>query len=394
MNACFSRSWKNSWRRCTSITAPDSCEVRGDINDSSTPFVSFIILTKNSAKRIGKCLESLVEMDYPKDRYEIIVVDGMSTDDTVTIARRYGAKVVLCKINGLSLLGVKQGAYSKSRNAGLSVAKGEFVAFVDDDAWLSPEWLRELMDGAFLSPDIVGAVGLSFTPPPTSRIGRYIGVLPLSLPSGDELAPLPFVQPDYTTRRVSDGFDVDFVWGDYLVTAKQCVYRKSALEKANGFDENLFCNDDNDMAARLLKMGFKLTFVPTAKAWHQPRQSLHAFAKQQLRYGLAAIHQYWKHPEASRLKWFLAPSCIMSLLVLGILSFVSDWSLYAFLSLLCIGFLTLFSYGLRAAMRYGHADMIVGVPSICIAWLVTFSIGLLWGAVFSREFKKSLRCEV
>lgn len=137
-------------------------------------FVSFRILTKNSANRIGGCLKSIIEIDYPRDSHEIIVVDGMSTDDTVEIANRYGAKVILCKIDGPSLLGVKQGVYSKGRNAGLNVATGEFVAFIDDDAYVSREWLRVLIDIGFQESDTPGASGLCYTPSSNSRIGRYV----------------------------------------------------------------------------------------------------------------------------------------------------------------------------------------------------------------------------
>jgi len=59
-----------------------------------TKEVSIIIPTKNNGDILEKCLASIQNLDYPKDRYEVIVVDGHSTDDTVEIAEKYGCKVV------------------------------------------------------------------------------------------------------------------------------------------------------------------------------------------------------------------------------------------------------------------------------------------------------------
>ena len=56
--------------------------------------VSIIIPTKNNVDILEKCLGSVKNLDYPKDKYEVIVVDGHSTDNTVEIAQKYGCKIV------------------------------------------------------------------------------------------------------------------------------------------------------------------------------------------------------------------------------------------------------------------------------------------------------------
>jgi len=352
--------------------------------ESSTPFVSFIIITKNSANRIHKCLLSIEEIDYPKDCLEIMVIDAGSKDGTVEIAEQYGGKVILYEVNGPQCLGVTQGAFSKSRNAGLAIARGELVAFVDDDAVLSREWLKELVEKAFQNGDVAGATGLNFLPAKISRIGRYIGVLPLSMPSVEELAPLPFLKSDFTTVKISQDFDVNFACGDYMISAKHCIYRKSALEEVGKFDEKAFADDDTDVNARLLKKGYKLAFIPEAKSWHEPRQNLRSLFKQQIRYGLGVSHSLQKYVELIRLRWFVPPLGMLSLFVLTALSFVSNLAIMLLISLLLTYLLFQISYGVRAAMKHKDLDMIVGVPLVCIVWQLSWCFGFLYGLIFRR----------
>ena len=93
-----------------------------------TPLVSVIIPTYNTARYVQESINSVLEQDYPS--IQLIVIDDGSTDETVDIIRRYGERVVW-------LTQQNQGA-AAARNAGLAVAQGEYIAFLDsDDVWLS-----------------------------------------------------------------------------------------------------------------------------------------------------------------------------------------------------------------------------------------------------------------
>ena len=79
------------------------------------PFVSIIIPVKNEELLIENCLRSLDELNYPKDKYEVIISDGLSTDNTVKIAKNYGAIIVINE---------KQ-TVAPARNIGFRYARGE-----------------------------------------------------------------------------------------------------------------------------------------------------------------------------------------------------------------------------------------------------------------------------
>lgn len=349
------------------------------------PFVSFIVLTKNSGNMVSDCLKSIKGIDYPIEKFEIIVVDAKSTDETIEIAERYGSKVVLYEVQGSKCLGITQGAFAKSRNVGLQTAQGEFAAFVDDDAVLSRDWLKQLILKGFRDETVAGATGLNFAPDARSKTGRYIGVLPLSMPAIDELDPFPFKDADFSAVKISKGLDIRFVCGDYMVGAKHCVYRTSMIREIGGFDENTFADDDTDVNARLLKKGFKLAFVPDAASWHRPRQDLRSFFIQQVRYGLGTAHSLEKHPEFSRVSWYLPPIGLLLTIALAALSLVSGTAVLLLAGMLLVYLLLLISYGIRSVKKCGNIDLVIGVPMVCFVWQVAWCLGFLYGLLIKRE---------
>ena len=117
------------------------------------PLISVIIPVKNQAALLSLCLDSLRQLDYPKEKIEIIVVDGLSTDDTRDVAQRYKTKLVTNE---------KQVVVS-GRNRGFEESKGELIAFTDADCIFDPAWLKNSIK--YFDKDKVGGVGgLSLQP--------------------------------------------------------------------------------------------------------------------------------------------------------------------------------------------------------------------------------------
>lgn len=337
-------------------------------------------MTHNSAERIGKCLESITQVDYPNEMYEIVVVDGGSTDDTSKIARSYGAKVIVFDKKdhkNKHSLGLTRGVLSKSRNIGLAESKGEFVAFVDDDAQVTREWLELLLDKGFKQRDVAGATGLHYVPPSNSRVGRYIGVLPIQPPSVDSLEPFPLLRSPFVSEIVTGK-------NAFMLSTKACCYRRVDLLKIGGFDENLYWSEDPDVNATLIKNGHKLAFVPEAKAWHQPRQNLRAFAKQQIRAGFGHAHNVQKHPQLFQTRWAILLTWMFMAVSLAFFSLISMLAATALVFLLLSYLLFLLSYGIRAALHYGDLSMLFGVPLVCAIWQLCWGPGFIYGLFFKR----------
>ena len=100
------------------------------MNLKSKPFVSVVIPTYNHAKFLGKALESVIYQTYRN--WEVIVIDNKSTDGTRQVIENYkDPRIQYFKISN-------DGIIAKSRNLGINVAKGEWIAFLDSDDW----WTR------------------------------------------------------------------------------------------------------------------------------------------------------------------------------------------------------------------------------------------------------------
>lgn len=117
------------------------------------PTVSILIPTLNAAEALGACLESIVSQNYPRGEVEIIVADGGSTDKTLEIAKKYGAKIYENPL--------KTGEAGKAM--ALHRACGDLVALIDSDNILpDKEWLRKMVK-PFSDPEILGAEPWAYT---------------------------------------------------------------------------------------------------------------------------------------------------------------------------------------------------------------------------------------
>ena len=251
------------------------------------PKVSVIVCTHNGARTIADTCEGLRKLSYPN--YEVIIIDDGSVDNTAVIARKLGFRVVSTSHWGLgsALPGRENGhdwiitrpnrGLSNARNLGLTLAKGEIVAYIDDDAYPDPHWLRYLV-----------AVLLN------SRGERFAGV------GGPNIAP------------ATDGLIADCVAHapggpiHVLLTNQKAehipgcnmAFWKVSLKAIGGFDPQFHvAGDDVDVCWRLQKEGWNLGFSPAAVVWHHRRNSVRTYWKQQKGYGKAEAMLERKWPE-------------------------------------------------------------------------------------------------
>ncbi len=101
--------------------------------------ISFIIATYFGEKTLKECLTNIYSQNYPKDKIEVIIVDGGSKDKTLEIAKKFPVKIILNpkKWNDGVGMGKSQGG---------RIAKGDFIAFVDqDNLILGKNWIKEML---------------------------------------------------------------------------------------------------------------------------------------------------------------------------------------------------------------------------------------------------------
>lgn len=187
------------------------------------PSVSFILPVLNAANLLPTCLESIRRLDYPADRYEILVADGGSTDGTLDVVRRYGATLV--DATGLLAEAAKHRAFSR--------ATGDYLAMVDADNEIAgPAWLRQATDALEKHPDALGFESYYLKHPADSHLNRYMtGLLQISDPLARTLS-------GRLTRLSSDADGVECFAlppdGSYPTGANGFLFRRDLLARLEG----------------------------------------------------------------------------------------------------------------------------------------------------------------
>ena len=211
--------------------------------------VSVVINTYNRCERLRRCLGTLQDQTYRN--FEVVVVNGPSTDATAAMLARFGGKIRVVE-TGRRVISV-------SRNAGILHAAGELVAFIDDDAVAHPKWLEELV-AAFDNAEVGAAGGLVY---------RMNG-LEIEFRNGvlDRLGSVRWDEPQ-------PGVHWDWEEG-YIntVSGNNCMFRRSALEEIGGFDEEIeYYHDEADVVMRLQATGFRTVHRPDAIVYHEAARS-------------------------------------------------------------------------------------------------------------------------
>jgi len=225
------------------------------------PGVSVVVCTYNGAATIAQCLASCARLAYPE--FEVVVVDDGSTDQTAAIAAEFDVRLVTTPNQGLAA----------ARNVGLEHARGEIVAYLDDDAWPDPDWLRYLVSEFMSTPH--AAIGGPNVPPASGFVADCIACAPGG--------PIHVLVSDREAEHIP---------------GCNMALRREALAHLGGFDERFrIAGDDVDVCWRLQNAGWTIGFAPAAMVWHRRRGSIRAYLRQQREYGKAEAQLERKWPE-------------------------------------------------------------------------------------------------
>jgi GT2 family glycosyltransferase len=236
------------------------------------PEVTVVVCTRNGARTMRSCCEGLLALDYP--RVEVVVVDDGSTDASAAIASEYGFRVISTPNRGLS----------NARNTGLAAARGDIVAYLDDDARPDPQWLRYLVtaidDGGH-----AGVGGPNLPPPGDGAIAECVAC-----------------SPGGPTHVLLSDTIAEHIPGCNM------AFRRNRLEAVGGFDPRFrIAGDDVDVCWLLQREGWTLGFSPSAVVWHHRRSSIRGYLRQQREYGRAEalLERKWpgKYNAAGHLTW-------------------------------------------------------------------------------------------
>ncbi|MCS7246752.1 MAG: glycosyltransferase family 2 protein [Anaerolineales bacterium] len=328
------------------------------------PLVSIVIPCYNEQDTIAALLEAISQQTYPLDRLEVIVADGMSTDNT-----RHNIGKFVAEHPELDVRVVENPdrAIPKALNRAIEQARGEIILRLD-----------------------------AHSQPYADYVERCVAALEAG--KGDNVGGMWEIvagSQTWIARSIAVAASHPLGVGDahYRVGGRaQCVdtvpfgaYRRSLFERIGKFNEALLTNEDYELNARIRLNGGKIWFDPAIRMKYFARKSLSDLARQYWRYG------YWKakmlriYPKTLRWRQLLPPLFVFSVLISLILSPLSVVARYGLFSTLGSYLLILAAVGAREALVRREAFLLVGLPLSIATMHFSWGLAFLWSLASANE---------
>lgn len=331
--------------------------------------VSVVVPTYKRPQLLRSCLHALAGQDFPADAYEIIVVDDADSEETRLLVENFPGAAQAVETEPASRSGGEPGSRPQilyaaaadtqgpaaARNLGWQKARGEIIAFTDDDCLPEADWLQQ------------GVAAI--------RSG-------LDAASGQIIVPTQMPPTDYE-KNVARLAESEFVTAN-------CFVRRCVLKACGGFDERfrMAWREDSDLQFQILERAYKLGRVPGARVVHPVRQAPWGVSIKEQRKSMFNALLYKKYPGLYRARIQAHPPFSYYLIVLSAIVFFA--ALVLGFSALAWGF-ALFWAGMTLHFVYKRLRHTRRTPSHILEMLYTSIVipplSIFWrlyGAVYYR----------
>lgn len=264
------------------------------------PFVSLLLPVRNEEKFIESCLQALVSQDYPHDRFEILVADGQSTDQTCELIKKY--KIGFPKIYIFNNPGL---IVPTGLNILIRQAQGQFIVRVDGHTVIAPDYIRQCV--VALTTSHAENVGGRMTAISSNVFGKAVAAA-TSVPFGIGNARFHYSEKE------------EFVDTVYLGAWPIHVFKKIGL-----FDEELVRDQDDEFNYRLRSFGGKILLSPKINSFYSVRSSPISLWRQYFQYGYWKVRVLQKHPNQMSLRQFVPFLFVLGIFFSSILTLSFPW---------------------------------------------------------------------
>ena len=319
-------------------------------------FVSILIPTYNEENYIEQTIDTLLDNTYPKELFEIILIDGGSFDLTVSLINKK-----IKENNNIKIYDNPQKIQSAGLNIGIKNSIGDVIIRADAHALYDKNYIYESVK--LLSNNNYQNVG-----PFQKSCGNNI------VSNAIAMGMSTFIGMGNAKYRLSENYmeNVKSVWLG--------AWWKKTLLKLNGFDETLKISEDFDLNYRLRKIGGKIVASNKIKATYIVRKSILELFFQFIKYGFWKAKFLSDNPKEMQIRWFAPPILVISSLVLGILSYISInfLTFYLIYIIFIIGGL-IFNFNPRSLSNFiSSVILLIIFPTIHFSWGIGFLIGFFY----------------
>lgn len=327
----------------------------------SLPYVSVIMPIRNEAVFIERSLRAVLAQDYPHDRLEILVADGMSDDNTKQIVQHIASNSDI----SITIVDNPRRIVPTGFNIAFHIAKGDIIIRVDGHCEIAQDYIIQCV--RHLQMRDVAGVGGPIETISQNLIGETIAV---GMSSSFGVGGSAFrTQKDKTT---------------YVDTIPFPAYWREAVDKVGLLDEDMVRNQDDEYNYRLRSNGYRLLLTPDIKSRYYSRASLWKLWKQYYQYGVYKVRVLQKHPSQMRLRQFVPPIFVLTVLggaVLAPFSVTIRW----------LWFLVIITYAIAntsasiwTARKTGWRHLLL-LPIVFATLHFAYGVGFLWGLVKFRS---------
>lgn len=244
----------------------------GHIKLKEYPMVSIMVPAHNESIVIRKTVQALLALDYPKDKYEIIVINDNSSDDSAEVLKKIQGKNPDRKLIVINTDNVSGGkGKSNALNIGFSVSSGSVIAIYDADNTPEPNALTLLVEN-LMSDDKLGAV-----------IGKF------RTRNRNASLMTRFVNIETLAYQCMNQAGRWFFFKLCTIPGTNFVMRRSIIERIGGWDTKAL-SEDTEISFRIYRMGYKIKLMPLAVTWEQEPQLLRIWLKQRTRWAKGNIY--------------------------------------------------------------------------------------------------------
>ena len=225
--------------------------------------ISIVIPTYNRPERLEQCLESIARLDYPSNRFEVIVVDDGSRISLEPIAVKFEDCI------SINLIRQSNAGPASARNTGAAAAQGDYLIFTDDDCQPHPDWLKTLTQAIKDFPNTL--IG-----------GHTINALPNNLYSSASQLLIDYLYDYYNQQKEEATF---FASNNFALPRK-------LYQQLEGFDTSfpLAAGEDREFCDRWLHQGLKMHYAQAMQIHHAHTLTLASFWRQHFNYGRGAFY--------------------------------------------------------------------------------------------------------
>jgi len=331
---------------------------------SDQPFISVVMPVRNEGTFIERSLRSVVKQDYPHDRFEVIVADGMSDDDTREIVSRVGGDA------NVRLIANPGKIVATGLNLAIHDAKGDVIVRVDGHCQIAPDYIRHCAE--LLQTSDAECVGGNLeTIGETNRARAIAAALSSRFGVGGST------------------FRVGSTEQRYVDTVAFPGYKRETLRRLGDFDEELVRNQDDEYNYRLRKAGGRILLSPWIQARYYSRATFTSLCKQYFQYGYWKVRVLQKHPRQMQLRQFMPPLGLLALLLLLLLAPFTKVAVLGISAALVLYLLALSLASITMARRL--AWLILLLPPAFVAIHFSYGFGFLCGVIkFSNRWARGI----